>query len=337
MKWFLRLMVITLLFQPLLGKKVVIKLATLAPEGTNWFDLLLDMSQQWKEATKGEVVVRIYPNGVVGDERDMIRKMRIGQIQAGAISMEGLSEIYHDVYAFMIPLLFEDYSDVDYIRERIDDEIEAEIQARGFQILLWVDVGWAHWFSKDLVITPEDLKQHNIFVWAGDYRSAELWKEGGFNPIPLASIDVLSGLQTGLIDAIATTPLVALSQQWFGVVNNMLDMNWGLLSAAVVIDNRTWKRIKPEYQKKMLQIAKEIGKKHQQQTRHSGDQAVQVMRDYGLKVHHQTPEEKQIWWEYIQSWYPRLRGGYVSDEMFDRVLQLKAEKDSLDLKVELKP
>lgn len=307
------------------AKKTVIKMATLAPEGTDWHGTLMDMGQRWKEATDGEVVLRIYPGGVVGDERDMIRKMRIGQIHAAGISAEGLSEINPDFGMFHIPLLYEDYNDVDYLRYRLGDELRRGVDENGFQLLYMADVGWAYWFTRDSVATPEDLKRLSIFTWAGDFRTAELWKKGGFNPVPLAAIDVLSGLQTGLIDGIATTPMYALAQQWFGEANHMLDMKWGVLTAGVVIDNRIWKRISPEHQQVIMKIAVEIGKRHQASTRHLDSDAIQAMMKYGLKIHQQTQQERAIWVEYIRRWYPLIRGSYISDEVFDKAVQIIGE------------
>lgn len=297
-------------------------MATLAPEGTDWHGTLMEMGQRWKEATNGEVVLRIYPGGVVGDERDMIRKMRIGQIHAAGISSEGLSEINPDFGVFHIPLLFRNYDDVDHLRLKLSEDFRKGVEENGFHLLYMADVGWAYWFTRDSVVTPEDLKTMSIFTWAGDFRTAELWKKGGFNPVPLASIDVLSGLQTGLIDGISTTPMYALAQQWFGEANHMLDMKWGVLTAGVVIDNRTWKRIGPENQDRMMKIALEIGKRHQSSTRHLDAKALQAMMGYGLKIHNQTPEERKAWVTYIRSWYPMIRGSYVSDEAFDKAVKI---------------
>jgi len=188
------------------ARNTVIKMATLAPEGTEWHGLLVEMGQRWKAKTGGDVILRLYPGGVVGDERDMIRKMRIGQIHAAAISMEGLQELNPDVYAFILPMIFDDYDDVDWFRERISDDLARGIAENGFKVLTWADVGWAYWYTREPIRVPEDLKDQRIFTTAGDYRSAELWKTAGFNAVPLATTDVLSGLQTGLVDAAPPHP-----------------------------------------------------------------------------------------------------------------------------------
>ncbi|MBC8322768.1 MAG: TRAP transporter substrate-binding protein DctP [Candidatus Marinimicrobia bacterium] len=330
MNTLLRLLFCLLLVGEISAKKTIIKMATLAPEGTDWHGMLVEMGQRWKEATDGQIVLRIYPGGVVGDERDMIRKMRIGQIHAAAISSEGLSEVNPDVNGFVLPLIFDDYDDVDWLREKLSTQLEEDMRENGFEVLLWADVGWAKWFTTDPIVYLDDLKGMKIFTWAGDYRTQNLWESAGFQSVPLASIDVLSGFQTGLINAIATTPLYALSQQWFGSANYMLDINWGLLTAGVIIDKKIWNRISPEHQVKMKSIAQDIGLMHQRSTRHQDDEAIKVMQEYGLKIHQPTPDEIDHWKNYLKTWYPKLRGKYVSEEIFDTVIEFMAEKDSLD-------
>lgn len=303
-------------------KRIIIKMATLAPEGTDWHGMLVEMGQKWTKATDGNVILRIYPSGVVGDERDMIRKMRIGQIQAAAITTEGLSELNPDVNSFIIPLLFDGYDDVDYLRSQIGDELKQGIENNGFQLLYWADVGWAYWFSKGPIRTPADLKSKKIFTWAGDYQAANLWKKGGFTPVPLASIDVLSGLQTGLIDAVGTNPLVALSMQWFGIANQMTYIKWGLLTAGMVVDNATWNKIPVEYREVMFEIARETGIRHQQFNRFKDDEAIAVMKKHGLVVHNLTQSEKDQWKDLIVQWYPEIRGSFVPAAIFDKAVNL---------------
>ncbi|MEE8335256.1 MAG: TRAP transporter substrate-binding protein DctP [Candidatus Neomarinimicrobiota bacterium] len=310
--------------------KIIIKMATLAPESSEWYGQLVKMGQEWKKATAGQVTLRIYPSGVVGDERDMIRKMRIGQIHAAAITSEGLSEINNDFTAFFMPMLYESWDDVDYIRERIAPDLENGLEENGFKLLYMADVGWVYWFTKEKITVPDELKKMKIFTWAGDYKTAELWKKVGFNPVPLASIDILSGLQTGLINALPGPPLYALGQQWFGITNHMLKMRWGLISAGIVIDMRTWNKIKPDHQHAILKITKAASQKIQAVNRDQEDNAIAVMQEYGLIVHEQSKADYDYWLKLTKSWYPNLRGSVVSEYIFDKVVKIKAEKDSLD-------
>ena len=303
-------------------------MATLAPEGTEWHGLLVELGQQWKVVTDGDVRLRIYPGGVVGDERDMIRKMRIGQIHGAAISNEGMTEINPYFTTFYMPMMYQSYDEVDFVRDRLSNELLNKTEENGFKILTMVDVGWAYWFSTEPIYTPDDLKNNKIFIWAGDYKSAQLYEKHGYQPVPLAMTDVLSGLQTGLITSLGFNPLYALAQQLFGIADNMLDMKWGNLTAAIIIDLKTWNKIKPEYQESMLSVAKSIGDGFQQKNRYDSDKSVEVMKKYGLKVNTPTPEQVKIWDELINSMGPDIRGSLIEEKAFDRLMEIKKEMES---------
>jgi len=308
------------------AKKIIIKMASLAPEGTVYHGMLIEMGQQWKKVTNGEVVLRVYPGGIIGDERDMIRKIRLGQFHAAAVSTEGLHEINPDVYVFSLPLVYDNYDDVEWMRSQMDDRIRTGMTNNGFELLTWADVGWVHHFSTAPVILPDDLKKLKMFVWAGGYKAAELWKKGGFQPVPLASTDIMPGLQTGLIQSASTVPIFALSQQLFGIANYMLDMKWGLLTGALIIDSKTWNRIKPEYQKEMVSIAKRIIDSKKDIIRDGGEAAISAMEKYGLKVHRQTPDELKSWKDFVTSWEDEIRGGYIPVELYDTVQEIMSRK-----------
>ncbi len=329
MKRNILIIVLCLSVQLLWAKKIIVKMATLAPEGTDWHGLLVDLGQQWIEATDGEVRLRIYPGGVVGDERDMIRKMRIGQIHGAAITNEGMTEINPYFSAFFMPMMYQSYEEVDFVRERLNDELYDETEKNGFKILTMVDVGWVYWFSSEPVYTPEDLKKSKIFTWAGDYKSAQLYEKHGYQPVPMAITDVLSGLQTGLINTLGFNPMYALAQQLFGIADNMLDMKWGNMTAAIVIDNRTWNRIKPEYQSMMLDIAQNMGNNFQKKNRHETNKAIDVMKEYGLTVNTPMPDQVKKWEDLIERMYPDLRGSLIDEVTFDRLMEIIKEMDSL--------
>tara|TARA_B100001173_G_scaffold84847_1_gene72613 strand:- start:15 stop:1016 length:1002 start_codon:yes stop_codon:yes gene_type:complete len=327
-KFLLAAFIFCLMSQLIWAKKIVIKMATLAPEGTEWHGLLVELGQQWKVVTDGDVRLRIYPGGVVGDERDMIRKMRIGQIHGAAISNEGMTEINPYFTTFYMPMMYQSYDEVDFVRDRLSNELLNKTEENGFKILTMVDVGWAYWFSTEPIYTPDDLKNNKIFIWAGDYKSAQLYEKHGYQPVPLAMTDVLSGLQTGLITSLGFNPLYALAQQLFGIADNMLDMKWGNLTAAIIIDLKTWNKIKPEHQESMLSVAKSIGDGFQQKNRYDSDKSVEVMKKYGLKVNTPTPEQVKIWDELIKSMGPDIRGSLIEENAFDRLMEIKKEMES---------
>ena len=304
------------------GRKIVVKMATLAPEGTDWHGMLIEMGQEWKKVTKGKVELRLYPSGVLGDERDMVRKMRIGQIHAAGISTEGLTEIVPDFSAFYVPLAFQDVDDINRVLEDMLPDLERKLEEKGFKLLYLADLGWAYWFSTTKVTTPQDLKTKKLFTWAGDFKWAEIYKKAGYNPVPLASTDILSGLQTGLIDALSTMPLYALAQQSFGIANHMLDLKWGALMAGIIVDQKTWNRIPEKYHADMIAVAHAIREKHLETNRRAELQAIEAMKQYGLTIHEPTEKEIMQWKTEVKRMESHLRGKVISAEIYDRVLEL---------------
>ena len=309
-------------------KKITIKMATLAPQGTEWHAMLVGMGQEWTKATNGQIKLRIYPGGVVGDERDMIRKMRIGQIHAGAITTEGLSEINPLFSIFYVPVIYQSYEDVDFVREKLSVDLYKDTESNGFKLLTMVDVGWAYWFSVDPIYTPSDLEKNKIFSWAGDYKSAQLYKKLNYQQVPMAMTDVLSGMQTGLITCIGLNPMYVLSQQVFGIANNMLNMKWGNLTGGIVIDLKTWNRIDKKNQSLMIEIANELGRNFQKKNRHEMDKPIEIMKEYGLKVNNPSQEQLQTWKDLVIEMLPYFKGTLLDDSVYQRFIQIKTEMEA---------
>ena len=303
----------------LISKPIIIKLATLAPEGTEYYNLLLEMGQRWQEETNGEVILRIYPNGVVGRESDTIRKMRIGQIQASAMSSIGLADLTDQIQAFTIPMVFKDYDDVEKVKEVMFDDISNGLSESGFKLLFLVDIGWVYWFSANEIAVPEDLRNAKIYTTAGDYVTVELFKRFGFNAIPVSETDILTSLQTGMINSIQTVPILSLSSGWFALMPNMLDLKWAVFIGAVIIDERVWSKIRPEHQKVMMEVAQEIGKKYQENGRKTDAKAIEMMKEYGMKVKTPTDEELKIWEDFKEEIIPDVIDTYVPKEVYDKV------------------
>ena len=320
------LVLILMLFFPLLlrGEQIIVKLATLAPEGSPWHELLVEMGQKWREATHGDVVLRIYPGGIAGDERDVIRRIRIGQMHAAAVTTEGLTEISRDMNVFYIPLLAESFDELDAIRDKLFPYLNPELEKNGFKVLNWADVGWSYWFTREAISTPSDLKRLRIFNWAGDYHSAELYKKAGFHPVPLSAVDVLPSLTTGLVEAFATHPMIALSMQWFASAPNMLDLKWVFMTGAIIISNTTWESIPEEYHQDLLVVSDEM-EDRARALLPLADDALGIMREHGLEIHPISAEDRKAWLEEMRAIHPLIRGTLVPEEIFDRAIRLKEE------------
>ncbi len=272
-----------------------IKLGTLAPKGSPWFDNLQDMAADWGAASDGRIQVRIYPGGSIGDERDMVRKMQIGQLQGAVLTAEGLSVIVPEILALQMPMIFKTDGELDYVREQLKPELEALFEARGYKILNWGDIGWVRLFSRDPVVVMDDLRRQKLFTWAGDPELAEGYRMQGMKVVPLPVPEIFSGLQSGLIDALYTAPVAALSYQWFGLANHMTELKVLKLIGATVVTDKTWNRISPEARDEVVAAAVEAGDNAREKIRDFEDEAISVMQEHGLVIHSVTEEQAAVW------------------------------------------
>jgi TRAP-type C4-dicarboxylate transport system substrate-binding protein len=305
--------------------EILVKLGTRAPDGSTWHLILKEMGEQWREASGGRVVLRIYPNGVAGDEPDMVRAMRIGKLHAAAVTIVGLSLISPESQALSVPMLARNDAELDYVRGKLGPELEAKLAEKGFVVLNWGDAGWVQFFSTTAAPTPDEMSRLKFFVWTGDEATLDIWKQQGFRPVPLASTDILPSLQTGLIEAIPTTPLVAEAAQIFTIAKHMVKVDWAPLVGGTVIAAAKWQEIPEELRPKLMAIARATGDRLNAEVRRLDVAAVEAMKKRGLTVHVAGPAEEEKWLRLAQRGHPRVRGEVVPAAMFDRVKALTEE------------
>jgi TRAP-type C4-dicarboxylate transport system substrate-binding protein len=183
----------------------------------------------------------------------------------------------------------------------------------------------SHFFTKTPARTPEELKTAKLFTWAGDDKYTELWKGAGFNAIPLPATEISTALQTGLVNALCTTPQVAAVMQWYNNAKNMTDVNWALLLGAVVIDKKAWDKIPADVRPAILAATRETGSLLRKQTRADELESVDAMKKRGLNVVKPGPAELASWHKLLESVFPLVRGKYMPAEAFDAVIKLSGE------------
>lgn len=298
----------------------VIKLGTVAPEGSPWHDTLLEVAQKWKDLSNGSVTVRIYAGGVAGDEKDMLRKIRIGQLHATALTSVTLIDIIPDIEALTFPLFIRTDEELDYVMDKVGPEFEAHLAKKGFKVLTWSTTGWAHFFTKKPVIGPEDMKKRKLFFWGSDTTYMELLKDSGFNPVGLAITDLLPSLQTGLIDSFAAPPAAALSFQWFALAPHMTDLRWQPLPGTTVVSMRKWNSIPADLRPMLEEASRKAGAKLQRRIRELEQEAITAMKKHGLTVHAVPADAKQEWEALVrEKAYPVFVGPRFSKAMYDKV------------------
>ncbi|HUJ27277.1 MAG TPA: TRAP transporter substrate-binding protein DctP, partial [Myxococcales bacterium] len=211
------------------AQTVKIKLGTLAPQGSTWHQLLLQMGQDFAKASGGKVELKVYAGGTQGNEGEMIRSMSFGKLQAAAVTSIGLHEITPEPQAEDVPFMIDSYEEYDWVHERIRKQLEDAVLKKGYQVLQWGEVGFVYLFSTAKYQTPEDFGKGKVFTWNGDPGAEAAWKAAGFHPVVLSSTDLVSSLTTGMINIIGESPLYAYTTNLYAKANHMLNLHWGFL------------------------------------------------------------------------------------------------------------
>lgn len=305
---------------------VKIRVGTIAPKGSTYHRALQEMGEKWKQAEGGSATFTVFSDGTQGGEADMVRRMRVRQLNAALVSVVGLMEIDRSVTALQyMPMLFHDWAEVDYARDKLHASLETRLLEKGFVVLFWGDAGWARFFSKDASLRPADFKKAKMFAWSGDNDQVDLMKAMGYNPVPLETADMLPGLQTGLITAVPCAAYYALAGQIDTVAKHMLDLRWVPVVGAAVITRKTWDQLSQAGREQLKSAAEAAGIKIRTRARQEDQEAVDAMKKRGLIIHEATPEIEAEWRKTAEEAYPKIRGTMVPADTFDLVRSAVAE------------
>jgi TRAP-type C4-dicarboxylate transport system substrate-binding protein len=304
---------------------IVIKVGTLAPEGTVWYDALQEVGANWKKASGGKITIKIYGGAVLGDEPVMVSKLRAGNLHMGAFTTVGLETITKEMSALWIPLLFQNYEELDYVRGKIDARLEKALADKGFIVLNWGDAGWVKYFAKKPIPTLKALQELKLFTWAGNSQSEEMYKDAGFKIVPLAATDILMNLERDMIEAFPAPATLALGNQWFGLAKNMMDIKFAPVVGATIITKAAWDKIDPSLRPTLLTLARETGAKFTPKIRGMETEAIDTMLKKGLQIQKLTPQAEAEWQQTAERFYPKIRGTIVPADLFDEVRRLVLE------------
>lgn len=296
-----------------------LKIATLAPPDSAWMRLFEGMNAEIKKATGGAVVLRYYPGGASGDEKDMVRKLRIGQLHGGALSSVGLGEIQPEVLVLQMPLLFRNYDELDHVRTKLSARFDALLEEKGYINLGWGDVGYTYVFSNVPVRTLDDLKKVKMWNWVDDPIGRKVFELAGINPVPLAVPDVLPSLQTGLIDGCYASPLVAIAMQWHTKVKYVATMPLVIGIGATVLSKKEFDAIPAEHQAKVREIALRWHAKLVRQIRDDNRKAVGTLKKAGIQTINIGAAEQKQWQEMSARTRAALSGKLFSAELLAEV------------------
>lgn len=274
------------------GPKYIFKVASLAPEGSVWAKRFRDFTREVEEKSNGEIGFKIYAGGVMGDDRAMYRKMRVGQLNGGGFTMTGISEVVSDFRVLGIPFLFNSYDEVDRVKEKLMPRFEKAFDEKGLVLLAVSEVGFVYTMSTSPITTLAELKQSKAWAPEGDPISKVLLETVGVTPIPLSIPDVLTSLQTGLINTTFNSYYGSIVLQWFTRISYITDIPFAYAYGAFILDKRTFSKLPPNFAEIMRSAAKTHFDKLLNDTRKSNEDSLQVLLKNGISLVKPTPMTK---------------------------------------------
>ena len=272
-------------------KKHVLKIATLAPEGSAWMNLFNEINAEIMEKTDNQVRFRVYAGGVLGDEKDVLRKMFVGQIHGAVITASSLTKMLPDMDVLQVPFLFQNYEEVDFLLSKMDDYFRDGLEKNGYVMLGWSEGGFINLMSTIPVVTLEDLRKAKVWIWEESPMALAIFKEAGVSGIPLSMPDVLVGLQTGLVDVVYAPPAGAISLQWFTKTRYITDVPLMYITGTIIVGKKHFDRLPADYQAIVRDSFNRQQERLKNTVRSENQSALQVMTRSGIQLLEVSSEE----------------------------------------------
>lgn len=285
------------------------KVATIFPDGTSWMNTVREGAREIAQRTEGRAKFRFYPGGVMGNDKTVLRKIRIGQLHGGALTGGGVAEIYPDAQIYNLPFTLNSYAEVDYVRQRMDSQIIEGLKHKGFISFGLSGGGFAYLMSSNPLASIDDLKKQKVWSPQGDRISRAAFESIGVSPIPLPLTDVLTGLQTGLINTVGSSPIGAIALQWHTRVKYLTDIPLAYLYATLVVKRKTFEKLSSTDQKIVHEVMGRIFKKIGENNRKDNEAAREALKNRGIRFIKPEGKDQQEW------------NGKVSDAMTDLTRQ----------------
>lgn len=300
----------------------VIKIATLSPDGTAWMTAMRSGAEEIKKQTQGRVVIKFYPGGVMGNDKNVLRKIRIGQLHGGAVTTGSLTSVYPDIDIYGLPYLFENQKQVDVVRAKLDKDLLDGLEKKGFVGFGLAGGGFTYMMSDGIVKTVDDAKAKKIWMPSDSDVGIAVFDSAGISPVPLPLSDVLTGLQTGLVDTVFASPIGAIALQWHSKIKYIVDVPLTYLSALLVIQKKTFSKLEASDQnvirKVMSGVFAAINKKNQE----DNISARKALINNGIEFIKLSDADMNIWLDVGKKAMRKLEAkNNYSKAMYDRLLK----------------
>jgi TRAP-type C4-dicarboxylate transport system substrate-binding protein len=302
---------------------LIIKFATVAPEGSTWMNTMKELEKTIREKTQGQIAFRVYAGGVAGDELDALRKIRIGQLHSAAFSGVGFGQILPAVRVLDLPFLFRNDKEIDLVHKEMEGFFAEQFRQKDFELLSWAEVGNVHLFSQEPIRRVGDLAKLKVWAWSGDPIARETFSSMGTNAIPLAITDVTTALNTGMIDTVYAPPLGAIALQWNLYVKHMTALPLAHSTGAVLVSKNLvqkipaehFKIIRDEFHRSMERLTIEL--------RRQTGESVALLEKGGIKIL-PMPQDAELkeFYRVHDRVAQTLTGKLYSKDVLDRVYDL---------------
>lgn len=268
-------------------------IATLAPRGSSWLRILKKMARELKKKTGGRLTMKFYAGGVMGDEKLVVRKMRTGQIDGAALTSVGLSLIQPAMSVLQLPRLYKTQGCLNFVRKRIGPIIKNMMAKKGYKVLGWADMGKVYLFSKKKITSHEDLRHARMWAWENDPTSRHFMKIANIVPKPLAITDVLTSLQTGMLDTVYGTPYTMIALQWWTKIKYLIDYPLVVSIGGTVLRKKIFDALPQDQQEILMALSKKYFQKLAKRIKRDNYNSVRVLLKNGVQKIKIRPEEKR--------------------------------------------
>ena len=260
-----------------------IKIATISPDGTMWMQEMRAGAKEVKKRTQGRVKLKFYPGGVMGSDENVLRKMRIGQLQGGAVTTGSLRSVYPDLDVYSLPYLFSSLEQVDYVREKMDQLLLDALEKKGYVSFGFAEGGFTYMMSDSSLYTVEDVRKQKVWIPGGNKVGEAVFSSAEISPVTLPVSDVLTGLQTGLVNTVITSPIGAIALQWHTRVKYVIDVPLTYIAAMLVIDKKAFNKIKQDDQTIVREVMRAAFKRIDAANRRDNLAAQAALKQQGIE------------------------------------------------------
>jgi TRAP-type C4-dicarboxylate transport system substrate-binding protein len=294
----------------------VLKIATLSPEGSSWMQKMRKGAGEVAQKTNNRVRFKFYPGGVMGSDKAVLRKIRIGQLQGGAVMAGSMTSYFPDIHIYALPLKFRSLKEVDYVRARMDRLIIDGLDKGGFVTFGLAEGGFAYVMSKAPIRTIGDLQRQKVWIPENDSTALETVRTFGISPIPLATADVRAALQTGLINTVTTSPIAAIALQWHTQVDYILDIPLLYIYGLLAVDRKAFSRISPGDQSLVRDVMGRVFGEIDRQNRENNVKAREALRKQGIQSVKPTGEAlDELYSKGSEVWKRLVETGRLSPDL----------------------